>query len=69
MESRPRSAAGRASAAAVLALVALLAAGLGAQQPKRSPDQPAFRAGADLVIVDAVVVDRDGKPVSNLDRR
>jgi len=66
MESRPRSAARRAGAAAVLALVAFLAAVLGAQQPKRSPDQPAFRAGADLVIVDAVVVDRDGKPVSNL---
>jgi VWFA-related protein len=66
MESRSRSAARRASAAAVLALVALLAAGLGAQQPKRSPDQPAFRAAADLVIVDAVVVDRDGNPVGNL---
>jgi len=66
MESRSRSAARRASAAGVLVLVALLAAGLGAQQPQGPPAQPAFRAGADLVIVDAVVVDKDGKPVSNL---
>ena len=33
---------------------------------RRRRIRPAFRAGADLVIVDAVVVDKDGKPVSNL---
>ena len=66
MESRSRSAARRGNAAGVLAGVALLAAGLGAQQPQGPPAQPAFRAGADLVIVDTVVVDKDGKPVGNL---
>jgi len=65
METRYRAIAGRPFTAAVLA-VTLLGAGPGAQQPKGSPDQPAFRAAADLVIVDAVVIDRDGKPVNNL---
>ena len=36
-----------------------------AQQPPAG-DQPAFRTGADLVIVDAVVVDKAGQPVTNL---
>jgi VWFA-related protein len=36
-----------------------------AQQPAPA-DQPAFRTGADLVIVDAVVVDRAGRPVTDL---
>jgi VWFA-related protein len=51
-----------------LATVALVALGvtLAAQQPPTPQDTPAFRAGADLVIVDAVVVDRSGKPVTNL---
>ena len=36
-----------------------------AQQPLAG-DQPAFRTGADLVIVDAAVVDKAGQPVTNL---
>ena len=35
------------------------------QQPTTG-DQPAFRVGADLVIVDAVVVDKAGRPVTDL---
>jgi VWFA-related protein len=51
-----------------LAGAAALAFGgvLAAQQPAPPADQPAFRTGADLVIVDAVVVDKAGKPVTNL---
>jgi VWFA-related protein len=65
MRSRPASAVRRTSAA--LAGVAACAIGLAAQQPAPgTPDQPAFRAGADLVIVDAVVVDKAGQPVTNL---
>ena len=44
----------------------MLAAAVVAQQPAPPADQPAFRTGADLVIVDAVVVDKAGKPVTNL---
>src|SRR3954463_3762857 len=52
-------------AALALAGAAMIAAALAAQQ--QSPaDQPAFRTGADLVIVDAVVVDKAGQPVTNL---
>jgi len=53
---------GRAGLA--LAAAAMLTAAVLAQQPPA--DQPAFRAGADLVIVDAVVVDKAGQPVTNL---
>jgi VWFA-related protein len=57
----PRSArrAGRAVVCAV-ALTGLVIA----QQPPA--DQPAFRAGADLVIVDAVAIDEGGRPVADL---
>ena len=51
-------------AALGLAGAAMLTAAVVAQQPPA--DQPAFRTGADLVIVDAVVVDHTGKPVTNL---
>jgi VWFA-related protein len=72
MPTRTASAVRRASA--VLAAVVALAIGTAAQQPvppataaPGSADQtPAFRAGADLVIVDAVVVDRNGQPVTDL---
>ena len=47
-----------------LAGAAALTAAVVAQQPPAN--QPAFRTGADLVIVDAVVVDGAGKPVANL---
>ncbi len=54
----------------VLACTAALTALAVAQQPPpQSPaaaDPPAFRTGADLVIVDAVVVDRSGTPVTDL---
>ena len=33
-----------------------------------TPDGPVFRASTDLVTIDAVVMDRDGKPVTNLTR-
>jgi VWFA-related protein len=51
-----------------LAVGALAALGgvLAAQQAPAPADQPAFRTGADLVIVDAVVVDKEGKPVTGL---
>jgi VWFA-related protein len=48
-----------------LACAAALGVMTAAQQPVPA-DQPAFRTGADLVIVDAVVVDRAGKPVTGL---
>ena len=48
-----------------LAAAASLTAAVVAQQPPPG-DQPAFRTGADLVIVDAVVVDKAGQPVPNL---
>jgi len=54
------------------ALTAVLAAQQTAAQqtavpPQPAPaDPPAFRAGADLVIVDAVVVDNAGRPVTDL---
>ena len=54
---------------AALLFAAVITAGAAGQQPAPSPggaEQPAFRAGAELVIVDAVVVDRSGKPVTNL---
>lgn len=52
-----------------LAFAALLTAGPAGQQatpPPAGTGQPAFRAGAELVIVDAVVVDRAGRPVTDL---
>jgi VWFA-related protein len=43
---------------------------LSAQQPAQGPpqDTPVFRTSADLVTIDAVVVDDEGKPVTNLTR-
>jgi VWFA-related protein len=52
-----------------VACAAALSALALAQQPaadQQTADQPAFRTGADLVIVDAVVVDRGGRPVTDL---
>ena len=45
-------------------------AALPAQQPTApaSPDVPVFRTSTDLVTIDAVVMDGDGKPVTNLTR-
>lgn len=48
-----------------LLVVAALVAPLAAQQPA-DPPQPTFRAGVELVQIDAVVVDREGNPVSGL---
>ena len=39
-----------------------------AQHQLGTPDGPVFRASTDLVTIDAVVMDRDGKPVTNLTR-
>ena len=47
-----------------VALGALLAAQIGAQQ--QPPPTPTFRAGVELVQIDAVVTDKDGNPVSGL---
>jgi VWFA-related protein len=52
----------RSGCAALLA--AALATAVGAQRDQPTP--PAFRTQAELVIVDAVVVDRTGKPLSDL---
>jgi VWFA-related protein len=52
----------RARFACVLAAAATLVVSPGAQQPPR----PAFRTEADLVLVDAVVVDKSGQPVADL---
>ena len=41
---------------------------LPAQHQLGTPDGPVFRASTDLVTIDAVVMDRDGKPVTNLTR-
>ena len=62
---RPRA---RIVGRAVLALAgaAMLTAAVVAQQQPPAGDQPAFRTGAELVIVDAVVVDKAGQPVTNL---
>jgi VWFA-related protein len=61
--SRPRIA---RHAALGLAGAAMLTAAVVAQQAPAPADQPAFRTGADLVIVDAVVVDKSGRPVADL---
>lgn len=47
-------------------VAALLTTLVAAQEPSARPSQPAFRTSADLVIVDAVVLGRDGRPVTNL---
>ena len=61
--SRPRiRRPGRPSALAGAAMLTAAVAGAAAA----AADQPAFRTGADLVIVDAVVVDKAGQPVTDL---
>src|SRR4029079_14219868 len=45
-------------------VVALAATGVGAQSPQ--PPAPVFPARIDLVTVDAVVVDRQGRPIERL---
>ncbi|HTK28220.1 MAG TPA: VWA domain-containing protein [Vicinamibacterales bacterium] len=45
--------------------LAAAAAGAAARQPAQ-PSVPLFRAGADLVLVDAVVLDKSGRPVLDL---
>ena len=57
---RPADAGARGLAGAAMARGRVV----GQQQPAGSADQPAFRTGADLVIVDAVVVDKAGQPVT-----
>src|SRR6187549_1499919 len=54
----------RRAALGVAGAALLTAAALAQQAP--AGDQPAFRTGADLVIVDAVVVDKSGRPVTDL---
>ncbi len=47
--------------------VALAGAALSAQTPApQAPQQPVFRAGVDLLTVDATVVDREGRQVTDL---
>jgi hypothetical protein len=53
---------GQARAVTGIAAAVLITASLSAQQPP----QPTFRAGVELVQIDAVVTDRDGNPVSGL---
>jgi len=55
------------SRAIVLGATALaLASRLTAQQPAQTPQPPVFRSGVELVQVDVVVVDKDGKHVRGL---
>jgi VWFA-related protein len=59
----------RASTAVVAALAGLLGLGVRAQEPQQGqpqPPKPVFRTGAELVRVDAVVLDRQGRPVPSL---
>jgi len=53
-----------------LCLLGVLMSGvvLPAQHQLGTPDGPVFRASTDLITIDAVVMDRDGKPVTNLTR-
>jgi VWFA-related protein len=62
--SRPQSRIVGRAGLALAGAAMLTAVALAQQQPPA--DQPAFRTGADLVIVDAVVVDKAGQPVTNL---
>ena len=49
-------------------IVILAAATLVAQDPPAAQDTPTFRGGVQLIDVDVVVTDRDGKPVRDLTR-
>jgi VWFA-related protein len=46
--------------------VALGLAAVSAQTPATQPKQPVFRTGVDLLTVDATVVDRDGRQITDL---
>ena len=52
----------------LLGALLISSATLPAQHQLGTPDAPVFRASTDLVTIDAVVTDRDGKPVTNLTR-
>jgi VWFA-related protein len=59
----------RGSTTVAAACAGLLALGVRAQEPQQAqpqPPKPVFRTGAELVRVDAVVLDRQGRPVSSL---
>jgi VWFA-related protein len=51
-----------------LALVALVLASPRASAPQQVPAPPVFGAGVDLVRLDVVVLDKDGRPVTGLSR-
>jgi VWFA-related protein len=51
---------------ALLASVSILAVSVESQQPQTSPQPPVFRSGVELVQVEVVVTDRDGRPVRGL---
>src|SRR4051794_13364761 len=52
----------------LLGALVLLPATLPAQHQIGAQDAPVFRASTNLVTIDAVVTDGDGKPVTNLTR-
>lgn len=56
----------RASSAAIGAVLLGLATGVSGQQPTQTPPRQVFRAGVDLIQVDVVVLDADGRPVHGL---
>src|SRR5688572_24050177 len=57
----------RARVPAVLVLLVMIGASLaGTQDPPAPEPQPTFRAGVNLVRVDAIVTDRNGNPVTDL---
>lgn len=55
----------RRSSAFSIAALMLLAAGMGART--QAPQQPSFRYGIELVLVDVTVLSRDGAPVTSLE--
>ena len=48
------------------AALACLTAAVAGQQPPQTPPRPIFRAGVDLIQVDVVVLDAEGRPVHGL---
>src|SRR5512134_3547084 len=63
---RGRTAGGRVAASHAMRWVAAVAIALSCVSLTGRAQEPVFRAGVDLVTVDAIVVDDDGRPVTGL---
>jgi hypothetical protein len=59
-----------ATASGVLTIVVAVAGAIvaGAQQVPQQPPRPTFRTGVTIVPVDVRVLDRDGKPITDLEQ-